>query len=150
MNENNQLPPLLNPETNSETKEDKPPKEELVSITLTAHPATIKALQDVFQERVRQVNKEGYTLDIDDLGDPGRLAAASGSYMLHAAHTMATGCLLMGIPGSWPFDEEFWKPKGVHSNLKRAIALGIAELERLYRLQAQSDPNLIRDPEEFM
>jgi len=122
----------------------------LESITLTAHPATIKAILDVFQERVRQVNGEGYSLEIDDLGDPGRLAAAAGSYLLHSAHTLATGCLLMGTPGSWPFGEEYWKPKSVRSNLTRAIALGLSELERLNRAQERKSPDLIRDPEEYM
>lgn len=38
----------------------------------------------------------------------------------------------------WPWDAKWWKPKGRRSNLVRAAALIVAEIERIDRLAERS------------
>lgn len=100
-----------------------------------------KAAGDVLFERKRQIEAEGWTPQHDDAHDPGELACAGASYALHA------GCVLSphdGVgfdyaPPMWPTNwAEWWKPKDPRSNLVRAAALIIAEIERMDRETARA------------
>lgn len=85
------------------------------------------AARDVLDERQRQVTTEGWTPDHDDRHCEGELAAAAGCYALHGYLSKEDRYAY------WPWNEEWWKPKDFRSNLVRAGALILAEIERLDR-----------------
>jgi hypothetical protein len=95
-----------------------------------------EGLQDVIAERIRQVNEEGWTADHDDGHDTGNLALAAACYALQTTtkHYLASEL--------WPWDFQWWKPKGPRSDLVRAAALIIAEIERLDRLSESENPSV--------
>ena len=110
---------------------------------------TSKAIQDILLERSSQIQIKGYSLEIDDSGAPGRLAAAGACYAIHSAYTTNLGIGLLGTPEWWPFASDQWKPKTNRENLVKAGALIIAEIERLDRL-AKSTTESIRNPEQYL
>lgn len=89
-------------------------------------------------ERLRQVEEEGFEGEHDDQHYDGELAQAAHCYQ-------ELGCDSYGtcgpeedqsnaeMPDSWPWDEEWWKPKTRLRNLVRAGALYQAEIDRLLR-----------------
>ncbi len=80
----------------------------------------------VVAERERQVTAEGYTPEHDHDQPPGELAAAAMCY----ADAHATGFRsVRKVPSLWPFDAEWFKPKGLRSDLVRAAALLAAEVD---------------------
>jgi hypothetical protein len=85
------------------------------SLTTAAH--------DVVTERARQVSAEGWTPEHDDEHATGELALAAASYAFSNKLQ----------PAFWPWEESAWKPKDERSNLVRAAALLLAEIERLDR-----------------
>ena len=86
-----------------------------------------KAMKDVIAERLRQVNKEGFTYEHDDEHDACELAMAAAAYCEHAINQDDN------IPGFWSWLEKDWNPKDRRRDLVRAAALIIAEIERLDR-----------------
>jgi hypothetical protein len=110
--------------------------------------ALTKAAQDVLSERQRQVSAEGWTPDHDDEHTSGEMALAAACY---AAHTATWSYIGYGMDAKrsglfrtyqnaqefvgrmWPWAREWWKPKDERSNLVRAAALILAEIERLDR-----------------
>ena len=97
-----------------------------------------EALADVASERRRQITEEGWTPEHDDEHVSGAMAAAGAAYALVAARESNPNPgwqkeLLKAAEHIWPWDEEWWKPKDNRSNLVRAAALIIAEIERLDR-----------------
>jgi len=81
-----------------------------------------KAVTDVLAERVRQVEKEGFTPAHDDQYQEYELA-------------FAAGCYAMGVRlhGAWPWSSSWWKPSSRRRNLIKAAALLLAEIERVDR-----------------
>lgn len=90
-----------------------------------------KAIQDVINERQRQISVEGHTPELDDKYDTGELAEAAGCYALHAHDEDKSRKTF--VPAWWPWDKAWWKPKTTRTDLVRAAALIIAEIERLDR-----------------
>lgn len=88
---------------------------------------TSKAMNDVMNERLRQVRVEGWTPEHDDEHDECELAMAAAAYCEHAVNQDSN------VPGFWPWLKRYWKPKDRRSDLVRAAALIIAEIERLDR-----------------
>lgn len=96
-----------------------------------------QAVRDVLAERERQMAQEGWTPVHDDEHIAGELSDAAGCYAL-------------GQPIRWPWTETHplmgvmahhgWKPKDLRSNLVRAGALILAEIERLDRKAANKHP----------
>jgi hypothetical protein len=85
------------------------------------------AARAVMDERQRQISVEGWTPEHDDAHYDEALA-------------FAAACLVTAYPGDappavWPWDRSFWKPKDRRSNLVRAGALILAEIERLDRAE---------------
>lgn len=90
-----------------------------------------KAIQDVIDERQRQINEEGFDAEHDDNeNENGQLATAGACYAANAADFVWIG----GWPGEvWPWRRGWWKPSTPRRDLVKAAALIIAEIERLDR-----------------
>jgi hypothetical protein len=96
-----------------------------------------QAARDILAERQRQISAEGWTPAHDDEHSEGEMALAAASYAINAVaseyHTANPG----SDPGLvWPWDREWWKPKGPRRDLVRAAALLQAEIERRDRRAA--------------
>jgi hypothetical protein len=89
-----------------------------------------RAAEDVFGERQRQINVEGWTPKHDEQHNNGELAAAASCYAIWGAGGVVPRAT---PPDLWPWDEMWWKPKDRRRDLVRAAALIIAEIERLDR-----------------
>lgn len=79
-----------------------------------------RVLADLIHERLRQERVEGHSAIDDDFWSEGELALAAVAYIL-------------ADPDSWPFEPSGFKPRDARSNLIRAAALLLAEIERLDR-----------------
>lgn len=90
-----------------------------------------KAIQDVIDERQRQLDVEGWSESHDDQYQHNELSTAGGLYALHA-HDISPAHF-KSPPGLWPWNSEWWKPKSSRKDLVRAAALIIAEIERIDR-----------------
>jgi len=86
-----------------------------------------QAVFDVIAERARQVEGEGWSPEHDDEHDGGEIAQAAAAYCEHAVNQDAN------LPGFWPWDEAWWKPRTPREDLVRAGALILAEIERIDR-----------------
>lgn len=89
-----------------------------------------KAAADVLAERKRQIEVEGWTPEHDDEHSRGEMATAGALYVLHGGAYYAPP---FAPPMLWPWADHWWKPKDRRSNLVRAAALLLAEIERLDR-----------------
>lgn len=87
-----------------------------------------KAIDDVLAERTRQVEIEGWTAEHDDKHEFEELAFAASCYSTAEGGDIP--------PAVWPWSLKWWKPRSRRSNLVRAAALIIAEIERLDRKHA--------------
>jgi hypothetical protein len=114
------------------------------------------ALRLIGDERCRQVVAEGWTLDHDDQHTDGSLAIAAAHYALSSQWWRSSDFRVLAPAGSdeqrekilargplnfgggndcynWPWDLDWWKPKGQVEDLVRAGALIVAEIERIAR-----------------
>jgi hypothetical protein len=82
----------------------------------------------IAEERLRQVEKEGWTFEHDDEHKRGELAMAAACYANPCDHDY--------IPEVWPWDIEWWKPTPDDRirELTKAGALIAAEIDRLQRI----------------
>lgn len=96
------------------------------------------AVEEIYKERRRQVDCEGWTLEHDDGHSQGELALAAATYaamsgLLHASTQYLHAC----ASALWPFNG---LPKHENGNKRRLLikagALIIAEIERLDRQSA--------------
>jgi hypothetical protein len=96
-------------------------------------------LHTLWAERRRQVEVEGWTPEHDDEHAQGDIARAVSAYAdpRVQARRQGVGCY---IPVIWPWSAEWWKPKDKRSNLIKAGALVLAEIERLDRAAAGAKP----------
>ena len=89
----------------------------------------------IANERKRQVEKEGYSLEHDDMYVNGELSKAASCYA-----TPKRGHV---VPSEWPWGDEWWKPRkedtidGRIDELKKAGALIAAEIDRLNRQRTE-------------
>ena len=94
---------------------------------------------EIANERLRQISVEGWTTEHDEKHSSGELAGAAGCYAKHV--NARQWCFKNNPddyqcepePSGWPWAAEWWKPKNPRSDLIRAAALIVAELERLDR-----------------
>lgn len=97
----------------------------------------------ILLERVRQVTKEGWAAEHDDLAVREQLARAAVCYADPNPRMIGlcvpTGSGGLGhryVPEAWPFDPRSWKPSDNRiRNLVRAGALIAAEIDRLQRAE---------------
>jgi hypothetical protein len=87
----------------------------------------------VAQERIRQIEEEGYSLDHDrhEHDEPDALALAAACYAIPSAERPMDD--FEGVPVFWPWDEKQWKPcyKDRIRELVKAGALICAEIDRI-------------------
>lgn len=91
---------------------------------------------EVWLERQRQIEAEGWTPEHDDQWSNGALARAARCYIAHAdnyAGASEVGYRLSEPPSYWPWERQWWKPKDRRRDLVRAAALIVAEIERIDR-----------------
>lgn len=86
-----------------------------------------QAVLDVAAERRRQIEAEGWTPEHDDAHSDGSLGIAASCYADQERPPNGM------CPGRWPWAARWWKPKDRRSDLVRAAALILAEIERLDR-----------------
>lgn len=109
------------------------------------------ALAAIADERRRQVEVEGWTVEHDDDHPDGALAQAAAAYAVNATAPSSQIDIKVGRRGQWfnggwcglptliwppSWSKEWWKPKNPRYDLVRAGALIVAEIERLDRAAA--------------
>lgn len=102
--------------------------------------ATRAVLADIRLERARQIGKEGWTPEHDDEHSCGEMALAAAAYCISGSNPKfysGPPVIPRDRPSVWPWDDEWWKPKGARKDLVRAAALIVAEIERLDRVTAK-------------
>ena len=96
----------------------------------------LRGINDVASERMRQIEVEGFSAARDDQYEGGTLAVAGACYGVHAAWSLSgdgAGQVLEGVPQWWPWGPDTWNPSDPRSNLVKAAALLIAEIDRYDR-----------------
>lgn len=91
------------------------------------HSDVPQAWLDVIEERRRQRAELGYTPGHDDAYIFDELPRAAIAYIMWTYNKS------QAIPPMWLWSMEHWKPKTPRENVVRAIALLIAEVERMDR-----------------
>jgi hypothetical protein len=91
---------------------------------------SVFALADIANERLRQIEKEGWSPAHDDAHASGQMSKAAAAYAL-ADHSPSSHRSLR--PSFWPWGQDWWKPGSLHRNRVRAGALLVAELARHLR-----------------
>jgi hypothetical protein len=88
----------------------------------------------IAQERQRQIDSEGFSIEHDDSHTDGELAYAAACYA--SPHPTEN---YYGTPHDWPFSPTWWKPSPNNRirDLVKAGALIVAEIERLQRLEEE-------------
>lgn len=93
---------------------------------------TTHAIDLIYQERGRQITREGYTPAHDDEHGHDELALAAALYALPAElRPFNDG----EAPDYWPWDDSSWKPTP-HDRIRELVKAGaliVAEIERLQR-----------------
>lgn len=90
-------------------------------------------LDDIYEERQRQVDVEGWTPEHDDEHSKGEMAQAAAAYAV--SDTVYPHAQIL-----WPWDEKWWKPTNRRRDLIKAAALIVAEIERLDRSDLTDKP----------
>jgi hypothetical protein len=117
------------------------------------HQAAEGIAAEIRDERWRQIEKEGWSPQHDDALDGGELAKAASCYLWQDENTQYKLAPIMvrngvrsaddpdvvvvgyaSVPVIWPWRGQHWKPKDRRTDLIRAAALIVAEIERLDRL----------------
>lgn len=99
--------------------------------------ATATVVADIFEERRRQINVEGWTLEHDDQHSIGEMAMAAAAYAISdKMRPDPEKCELHMI--LWPWRISWWKPRDRRRDLVRAGALIVAEIERLDRAASKT------------
>jgi hypothetical protein len=98
------------------------------------------------EERMRQIEVEGWTPEHDDTQVHGEMAKAAMSYVDFACrlggrfHDHIIANKQFYRPEFWLWDDELWKPSDDPiRNLQKAGALIAAEIDRLLRLRSDVD-----------
>ncbi|WP_416358187.1 hypothetical protein ACLNGM_09875 [Aureimonas phyllosphaerae] len=86
---------------------------------------------DVLRERVRQVSVEGWASADDDRHRNREMLQAALVYAQHAATDEVIRRYTR--PSGWPWANSWWKPTTPRRDLVKAIALLLAELDRMDR-----------------
>ena len=96
-------------------------------------------------ERQRQIDKEGWSCEHDAEHSDGALLTAAIVY-LRFGTDKAEPIDDKGIPKTWPWEAEWFKPKDRKANLVRAGALCLAEDNRLNMAMQDNRPKIFFAP----
>jgi hypothetical protein len=101
-----------------------------------ADPASVKAIYNVVSERLRHIEVEGWTPAHDDRHPDGSLSQAAAAYAEHAGKSEGRRALYPAgePPSAWPWEARWWKPKSPIYELRKAGALTIADMARMFRV----------------
>ena len=92
--------------------------------------------------RIEQIEHHGHALDHDLIYDQAELALAAKAYLDSYIDLALDPDSLRkpgDLPESWPWQHDFWKEPGPADQAKaltKALALGLAELDRILAVQA--------------
>ena len=92
-----------------------------------------RAWEDIGKERLRQIDREGFSPESDDGYLDGELLRAAACYLLNLVVPKSPH----RWPGLWPWPSLWWKPTNPRRDLVKAGALILAEIERLDRAAAK-------------
>jgi hypothetical protein len=102
----------------------------------------MKAVDSIIVERQRQIRVEGWTPEHDDTHSAGEMARAAACYAYEAGRTDSQRAIDAGAPPmAWPWARSWWKSTDRRSDLVKAAALIVAEIERLDRMAGVGDPD---------
>ena len=91
----------------------------------------------IAEERIRQIEVEGYTVEHDNANDKGQMARAAAAYSLAEDYRKHApeDTVKKEPPFFWPWEDSHWKPnsKDRIRELTKAGALIAAEIDRLQR-----------------
>ena len=90
----------------------------------------MNGIELIAEERKRQLEEKGWTLDFDQAHTNQELAGAAKSYLDHYIYKTPS------YPFYWPFDISWWKPDNSKTRLRdlvKAGALIAAEIDRITR-----------------
>ena len=90
--------------------------------------ATEGGVGAIYNERQRQLNDLGHTVDRDLRQGVGTLAKAAAAYALYGIMPKTS---TLNPRALWPWDAEMFTPRDQRTNLERAGALIAAEIDRL-------------------
>lgn len=107
-----------------------------VQLKMTKAPLPLSGVNLIFAERERQKFDEGWTAEHDAEHAYGELADAAASYAMTSdtRATITAVCMERdGLPPTWPWDKQWWKPTPDNRirELVKAGALIAAEIDRL-------------------
>lgn len=94
-------------------------------------------IEIIAEERQRQIEEEGWSMEHDDRHTTGHLAMAAAAYASAEFYRQATSKGYDNTPHIWPFGPYWWKPTPNDRirELAKAGALIAAEIDRLKRLK---------------
>jgi hypothetical protein len=88
-------------------------------------------IERIAKERKRQIEHEGWTAQHDSIHSKGEMCYAVICYT-------SASVMERRFPSNWPWEREWWKPSTRVRNLEKAGALIAAEIDRLLRLEEES------------
>lgn len=99
----------------------------------------MSVLNEIAEERRRQIEIEGWTSSHDDEHSTGELAKAAACYAYNAGSDDLNRRWNEGRPPTpWPWATEWWRPTTRRRDLVKAAALIVAEIERLDRASQEN------------
>jgi len=112
-----------------------------------------KAATDVLAERERQKSVEGWTAEHDDEHAGGEMAGAAacyatGRWLLQTVSFYRGRRRLTEEKPVWPWGVMWWKPRDKRSNLVRAGALILAEIERIDRAASPYGKAVVKEKDD--
>ena len=98
------------------------------------------AIELIADERKRQIEVEGFTPEHDDKHGCGELSDAAICYMMRGYYRNRDW-----FKAFWPWLKQWWKPTPDDRirELVKACALGVAEIERLQRIEQSKEETFV-------
>jgi hypothetical protein len=100
-------------------------------------PVSGDAIGEIAAERRRQIKVEGWTPEHDDTHGRGEMAVAAACYADPRPQMFGDPRILGPVRWNQDLGDWDWNPKDRRSNLIRAGALIVAEIERLDRARGK-------------